>query len=56
MSMLTFLRLFSYEANWLDLQQAGYIAAVQCLEVWCPMTTEYMAEVHLSSSGLFCIP
>ena len=30
-----------YEANWLDLQQAGHIATVQCLEVWCEMTPEF---------------
>ena len=23
-----------YEANWLELQQAGFIARVQCAEVW----------------------
>ncbi len=27
-----------YEANWLDLQRSGFIANVQCAEVWCPMT------------------
>jgi DNA excision repair protein ERCC-3 len=30
-----------YEANWLDLQEAGYIATVQCVEVWCSMTPEF---------------
>jgi DNA excision repair protein ERCC-3 len=24
-----------YEANWIDLQKSGYIANVQCAEVWC---------------------
>ena len=33
-----------YEANWLDLTRAGHIANVQCAEVWCPMTTEFMRE------------
>lgn len=33
-----------YEANWLDLAQKGYIANVQCAEVWCPMTTEFYNE------------
>ena len=30
-----------YEANWLDLQRAGYLASVSCAEVWCPMTREF---------------
>ena len=33
-----------YEANWLDLTRAGHIANVQCAEVWCPMTPEFMRE------------
>lgn len=33
-----------YEANWLDLVKGGYIANVQCAEVWCPMTKEFYAE------------
>ncbi|EFC50312.1 predicted protein [Naegleria gruberi] len=33
-----------YEANWLDLQQKGHLANVQCVEVWCPMTAEFFAE------------
>lgn len=33
-----------YEANWLDLVKAGFIANVQCAEVWCPMTKEFYAE------------
>ncbi|PWA54425.1 DNA repair helicase [Artemisia annua] len=33
-----------YEANWLDLAKGGYIANVQCAEVWCPMTKEFFAE------------
>ena len=31
-----------YEANWLDLTREGHIANVQCVEVWCPMTSDYM--------------
>jgi DNA excision repair protein ERCC-3 len=27
-----------YEANWMDLTAQGYLANVQCVEVWCPMT------------------
>ena len=26
-----------YEANWLDLQERGFIATVSCAEVWCEM-------------------
>lgn len=33
-----------YEANWLELQEAGYLAKVQVSEVWCPMTTEFYRE------------
>jgi DNA excision repair protein ERCC-3 len=33
-----------YEANWLDLQRQGYLATVQCAEVWCPMTAEFYRE------------
>ncbi len=33
-----------YEANWLELQKNGFIAKVQCAEVWCPMTPEFYRE------------
>ncbi|GJV39214.1 DNA repair helicase XPB1 [Tanacetum coccineum] len=33
-----------YEANWMDLVKGGYIANVQCAEVWCPMTKDFYAE------------
>lgn len=33
-----------YEANWLDLTKNGHIANVQCAEVWCPMTPEFLRE------------
>ncbi|BEJ16468.1 hypothetical protein CspHIS471_0510730 [Cutaneotrichosporon sp. HIS471] len=33
-----------YEANWKDLTRHGHIAAVQCSEVWCPMTPEFYRE------------
>ncbi|KAL2902058.1 General transcription and DNA repair factor IIH helicase subunit XPB1 [Bienertia sinuspersici] len=33
-----------YEANWLDLVKGGFIANVQCAEVWCPMTKEFFAK------------
>ncbi|CAG0895329.1 unnamed protein product [Darwinula stevensoni] len=40
-----------YEANWLELQQAGFIARVQCAEVWCPMSPEFYREyLHCSSA------
>ena len=33
-----------YEANWLDLQEQGHLARVQCIEVWCEMTPEFYSE------------
>ncbi|KAL7528022.1 hypothetical protein ACHAXR_005413 [Thalassiosira sp. AJA248-18] len=33
-----------YEANWMDLTTQGYLANVQCVEVWCPMTGPFMRE------------
>ena len=33
-----------YEANWLELQESGYLARVQCIEVWCEMTPEFYSE------------
>lgn len=33
-----------YEANWMDLTASGYLANVQCVEVWCPMTGPFMGE------------
>lgn len=33
-----------YEANWLDLQRNGYLAKVNCVEVWCPMAPEFYRE------------
>ncbi|PSN37523.1 DNA excision repair protein haywire [Blattella germanica] len=33
-----------HEANWLELQKRGFIARVQCAEVWCPMTPEFYRE------------
>ncbi|KAH3757657.1 transcription factor IIH subunit [Pelomyxa schiedti] len=38
-----------YEANWLDLVSAGYIANVQCVEVWCQMT-EAFYKAYLTST------
>lgn len=31
-----------YEADWQDLASQGYLARVQCVEVWCPMTPLFM--------------
>jgi len=33
-----------YEANWLDLQEQGFLARVQCIEVWCDMSAEFYSE------------
>merc|ERR1712045_232958 len=33
-----------YEANWLELQKEGFIARVQCAEVWCKMSPEFYRE------------
>lgn len=33
-----------YEANWMELAEEGYIARVQCAEVWCAMTTEFYTQ------------
>ena len=33
-----------YEANWMDLTQKGFLARVQCSEVWCPMTPIFFRQ------------
>eukprot|EP01052_Picozoa_sp_SAG31_P022859 SAG31_NODE_1843_length_7106_cov_7.400742_1_plen_527_part_00 len=33
-----------HEANWIELQNAEYIARVKCAEVWVPMTPEFYSE------------
>ena len=33
-----------YEANWIDLSEQGYIARVQCYEIWCKMTGDFYKE------------
>lgn len=33
-----------YEANWMELQDKGYLARALCSEVWCPMTASYYRE------------
>lgn len=41
-----------YEANWMDLTIAGYLANVQVSEVWCPMTPEFYREYLRSSNSV----
>ena len=41
-----------YEANWQDLEDCGYIAKVQCVEVWCEMTQPFWSA-YLSTSSAF---
>mmetsp|Transcript_38455 Transcript_38455/g.82864 ORF Transcript_38455/g.82864 Transcript_38455/m.82864 type:complete len:814 (+) Transcript_38455:16-2457(+) len=40
-----------YEANWMDLTAQGYLASVQCVEVWCPMTGPFMREYLSADNG-----
>jgi DNA excision repair protein ERCC-3 len=40
-----------YEANWMDLTAQGYLANVQCVEVWCPMTGPFMREYLSTENG-----
>jgi DNA excision repair protein ERCC-3 len=40
-----------YEANWMDLTAQGYLASVQCVEVWCPMTGPFMKEYLMASNA-----
>lgn len=47
-----------YEANWMELSQQGYIARVQCAEVWCPMSIEFYEEylqANARDRSLFCV-
>ena len=41
-----------FEANWLDLQERGFIAKVQCAEVWCEMTPEFFREYLAASTNI----
>lgn len=50
-----------YEANWLDLTRQGYLANVQCIEVWCEMTPvfykEYLARSKMQTKRFYvCNP
>lgn len=40
-----------YEANWLELQNNGFIAKVQCAEVWCPMSPEFYREYLIARAA-----
>lgn len=40
-----------YEANWLELEKKGYIAKVQCAEVWCPMSPEFFHEYLVTKTS-----
>jgi DNA excision repair protein ERCC-3 len=40
-----------YEANWMDLTAQGYLANVQCVEIWCPMTGPFMKEYLCASNS-----
>jgi DNA excision repair protein ERCC-3 len=41
-----------YEANWIDLQERGYLAKVQCIEVWCEMTARFYEEYYKNNKKL----
>lgn len=40
-----------YEANWMDLTAQGYLANVQCVEIWCPMTAPFMKEYLIAKNA-----
>jgi DNA excision repair protein ERCC-3 len=40
-----------YEANWQDLEDNGYIAKVQCVEVWCEMSQLFWSAYLSTTSG-----
>ncbi|CAL8109362.1 unnamed protein product [Orchesella dallaii] len=47
-----------YEANWLELSKNGFIAKVQCAEVWCPMSPEFYGSylnMKISKKLLLCV-
>jgi len=39
-----------YEANWMELATNGYIANVQCAEVWCSMVPPFFREYLRANS------
>lgn len=40
-----------YEANWMDLTAQGFLANVQCVEVWCAMTGPFMKEYLMAANA-----
>ena len=34
-----------YEGNWLELQEFGFIAKVECAEVWCAISAEFFCRI-----------
>ena len=40
-----------YEANWTELAAAGHLSTVQCAEVWCPMSRDFMAAYYAQESA-----
>lgn len=40
-----------YEANWMDLTRGGFLANVQVVEVWCPMTPAFL-EAYLGAESM----
>lgn len=41
-----------YEANWQDLEENGFIAKVQCVEVWCEMPRQFWSAYLSTTSGI----
>ena len=41
LSKHTHTRAKQQQAHWMDLTEEGYLANVQCVEAWCPMTKEF---------------
>ncbi|UJR08861.1 hypothetical protein I4U23_013116 [Adineta vaga] len=40
-----------YKANWMELQNAGFIAKVSCAEIHCQMTPEFLSEYRRTSEN-----
>ena len=40
-----------YEANWMELQEDGHIAKVQCAEVWCEMPGDFFTYYLTANIG-----
>lgn len=39
-----------YEADWQDLSAKGFIAKVECVEIWCEMSAEFYREYLIQNS------